>query len=380
MPRRLPLGCVEDIDRHGNARIYFRAKHRPKIRLRGTPWAPEFMAAYEAAKNSTELLPAAKAVAVGTWHWLCIKYFAECSDFLRLSDKRKRVLRGRLEGTFDEPIAPGSPKFFRDIPLTHMTVDAVEVLRDRKLAVPEGANNRLKAMRQVFKWGARKKGPDGKPYAPSNPAREVPYLKSNNPAGYHTWTIEEVHQYEERHPSGTKARLALALFLFTGQRRSDVVRFGRQHARNGKLTFTQFKGRNRKPKRLTLPILPVLQQILDASPCGDLTFLVTEHGKPFTDAGFGNWFADRCKEAGVPGRAHGLRKAGATIAANNGATTHQLMGIFGWETLKMAETYTRAADQQRLAASAMHMIAVEEQIEPEKSPTDQASGTFGPKR
>jgi integrase len=379
MPRRLPPGCVEDRDRHGNVRVYFRSKLRPKVRLHGTPWAPEFMVAYEAAKNTVKQPPASKAIIPGTWRWLCVKYFAECADFLRLDDRSKRVRRGRLEATFDEPIAPGSPKFFRDMPLAHMTADAVEVLRDRKLAFPEGANNRLKAMRQVFKWGSRKKGPDGKPYAANNPAREVPYLKSNNPAGYHTWSIEEVHQYEERHPIGTKARLALALLLFTGQRRSDVTRFGRQHAKDRKLTFTQFKGRNRKPKRLTLPILPVLQDILDASPCGDLTFLVTEHGKPFTDAGFGNWFADRCKEAGVPGRAHGLRKAGATIAANNGATAHQLMGIFGWDTLKMAEKYTRAADQQRLAASAMHMLAATEQNVPEKSPTEDAGGTFEPK-
>jgi hypothetical protein len=31
----------------------------------------------------------------------------------------------------------------------------------------------------------------------------------------------------------------------------------------------------------------------------------------------------------------------------------------GWDTLKMTEAYTRAADQQRLAASAMHMLASE---------------------
>jgi integrase len=157
-------------------------------------------------------------------------------------------------------------------------------------------------------------------------------------------------------PIGTKARLALALLLFTGQRRSDITRFGRQHVRSGKLTFTQHKGRNRKPKRLVLPILPALLRIIDASPCGDMTYLVNERDRAFTDAGFGNWFRDRCIEAGVPGRAHGLRKAGATIAANNGATAHQLMAIFGWDTLKMAEQYTRAADQQRLAQSAMHML------------------------
>jgi integrase len=89
---------------------------------------------------------------------------------------------------------------------------------------------------------------------------------------------------------------------------------------------------------------------------GDLTFLVNEWGRPFTDAGFGNWFRDRCVEAGVPGRAHGLRKAGATIAANNGATSQQLMAIFGWDTLKEAERYTRGADQLRLSAHGARIL------------------------
>src|SRR5205807_4852153 len=117
--------------------------------------------------------------------------------------------------------------------------------------------------------------------------------------GYHTWTIEEVHQFQGRHPVGTKARLALALLMFTGQRRSDIIRFGKQHAKAGKLTFTQFKGRNRKPKKLTLPILPALRLVIDASPCGELTFLINDLGRPFTDAGFGNKFRDWCDQAGL---------------------------------------------------------------------------------
>ncbi|WP_420967085.1 tyrosine-type recombinase/integrase [Bradyrhizobium sp. B120] len=145
--------------------------------------------------------------------------------------------------------------------------------------------------------------------------------------------------------------------LFTGQRRSDIVRFGKQHVKRGKLSFTQHKGRNRKPKQLVLPVLPALQAILDQSPCGDLTYLITEFGKAFSDAGFGNKFRDWCDQAGLfHCTAHGLRKAGATIAANNGATSHQLMAIFGWDTLKEAERYTRQADQQRLADGAMHLI------------------------
>jgi integrase len=379
MPRRLPSGCVEDRDRHGNIRVYYRAKNRPKVRLRGTPWTREFMAEYDAAKGQTVPITS-KGITPGTWRWLCVRYFAECADYLRLDDRTKRVRRGILEATFDEPIAPGSSKFFRDFPLSKMTADAIEVLRDRKIAVPEGANNRVKAIRAVFKWGVRKKGSDGKPLAPINLARDVPYLRSNNPSGYRTWTLEEVHQFEEHHPIGTKARLAFALLLFTGQRRSDITRLGRQHARDGKITFTQFKGRNRKPKRLVLPILPALQQIIDASPCGDLAFLVNDLRRPFTDAGFGNKFREWCNQAGLRRcTAHGLRKAGATIAANNGATAHQLMAIFGWDTLKMAEMYTRAADQQRLAEAAMHMLETSEQNSTKSSPTERSGGTFSEK-
>jgi integrase len=155
----------------------------------------------------------------------------------------------------------------------------------------------------------------------------------------------------------TKARLAFALLLYTGQRRSDVIRFGKQHAKAGVLTFTQYKGRNRKPHKLTLPILSALQKIIDASPCGDMTFLINDLGRPFTDAGFGNKSRYWCDQAELPQRsAHGLRKAGATIAANNGATAHQLMAIFGWDTLKEAEKYTAKADQQLLAQSAMHLL------------------------
>jgi integrase len=280
MPRRLPPGCVEDRDRHGNIRIYYRRKGRPKIRLRGTPWTLEFMAQLDSVKAEPEPMTH-KGITPGTWRWLCAKYFAECADYLRLNERTKRVRRGIIEATFDEPIAPGSPRCFRDMPLTRMTEDAVEVLRDRKIGTPEAANARLKAIRQVFKFGVKKK------LAPRNPARDVEYFKSGS-AGFHTWTPEEVKQFEARHAVGTKARLALALMLFTGQRRSDIIRFGKQHAKGGKLTFTQHKGRNRKPKRLTLPILPALQRIIDATACGDLTFLVNELGRPFTDAGFGN--------------------------------------------------------------------------------------------
>jgi integrase len=352
MPRRLPPGCCEDRDRHGKVRIYFRRKGFRKVRLKGMPWTPEFMAAYEAAKKVAA--PAqgvlARPTLPNTWAWLCLRYFAECTDYKLLDPRTQHVRRQILEGTFDELIRPGSDKRFADMPLARLDGNAIEVLRDRKLSTPETANARIKAMRQVFRWGV------AKGHASFNPAREVSYFKSSS-EGFHTWTAEEVLQFEERHPIGTQARLAFALLIYTGQRRSDVIRFGKQHAKRAVLTFTQHKGRNRKPHKLTLPILPTLQKIIDDTPCGDLTFLINKFGRPFSDAGFGNKFRDWCDQANLPHcTAHGLRKAGATVAANNGATARQLMAIFGWDTIKQAKQYTRKADQKQLAQAAMHLL------------------------
>jgi hypothetical protein len=67
------------------------------------------------------------------------------------------------------------------------------------------------------------------------------------------------------------------MLLYTGQRRSDVIRFGKQHVRGKFLSFTQHKNRN-----IELPIISELQKIIDASPTGDLTFLVTDFGRPFS--------------------------------------------------------------------------------------------------
>ena len=155
----------------------------------------------------------------------------------------------------------------------------------------------------------------------------------------------------------------MALLLYTGVRRSDVVRLGRQNENSGWFRFTEVKGRNHKAKDREIPILPELRAIIDATPSGHLTYIVTQFGKPFTANGFGNWFRKQCNAAGLLRcSAHGLRKAGATIAAENGATEHQLMAIYGWESPKQAAIYTRKADRKRLAGDAMHLVVPAESV------------------
>jgi integrase len=146
------------------------------------------------------------------------------------------------------------------------------------LSAATTANNRRKYLSAMFGWACEQ----DPPLLKSNPARDVRRIKYAS-SGFHAWTTDEVKQFEERHAIGTKARLALALLLFTGTRRQDMVTLGRQHVRDGWLKFTPRKTRYKRDRVSEKPWLPCLAEIVAQSPCGDLTFLVTEYGKPFTE-------------------------------------------------------------------------------------------------
>ena len=224
----------------------------------------------------------------------------------------------------------------------------------------------MKAFRQVFAFAIEEEDERGNSLMDRNPAKDVAYLEGSA-EGFHAWTLDEVEQYEERHPIGTKARLALALLLYMSQRRSDTIRFGKQHVRVNSnaveddferaLIFTQFKGRKRKPVTLEIPIIPQLWEIIEQSPTDDLTFLVTEFGLPFSDAGFGNKMRQWCDEAGLPQcSAHGLRKASSARLAEFGCTDREIMAITGHKTAKEVTRYTRSANQKVLAKAAMKKL------------------------
>lgn len=350
MPRRLPRYCVEDVDRYGKVRVYLRVKGRKKVLLRGTPWTADFMAEYERA--IAEDAQPERGPQSHTWEWLCRRYFAE--GMAGLGARTKRVRRAILTKTFEEPLNPESTAKFSDMPLFDMGEEAIEVLRDRliNLDTPEAANGRLKAIRQVFVWARKAK------IVKDNPARDVAYKRVQTD-GFYTWTREDAQAFEQRHPLGTKAHLAYSLLLYLGVRRSDVVALGRQHVRHGRIRFTPKKTSTTTGDKLDLPILPALQTAIERSPCGDLTFLVTEHGKPYSVDGFGNWFRRRCREAGLPMcSAHGLRKLGTVLAAENGATDAELQAMFGWASAKVPQLYRRKADRARLADRAMHKIRI----------------------
>ena len=108
----------------------------------------------------------------------------------------------------------------------------------------------------------------------------------------------------------------LDVLALTGLRRGDAVQLGRQHVRDGVATIRTEK----TGVTVTIPILPALAVTLAAGPCGELAFICGDSRKPLTKESFGNMFRDACRAAGVAKSAHGVRKIGATRAAENGAT------------------------------------------------------------
>lgn len=335
MPRPMPPNLYRERNRHGTVVFYVRVGKGHRIRIRGEFGSPEFAANYRDAILGQE--PQRGPVAAsGTLPWL-IACYQGSSAWERLSAATKK----HREFTFRKVIARAG-----DAPLDTITKKVIQQGVEDRARTPFGANNFLKTMRGLFQWA------NSAQHVETDPTEGVKRIQSKT-EGYHTWTEQEIAKFESRWPIGTRERLALAVLLYTGLRRGDASIFGRQHIREGIISFrTQKTG-----QQVTIPILPELAAIINATKTGDLAFITAKDGRPMTKERFGAWFRRACNEAGVRGSAHGLRKAGATRAANNGATVAQLNAIYGWTGEKMASLYTRSADRVKLARDAIGKLA-----------------------
>jgi integrase len=246
-----------------------------------------------------------------------------------------------------------------DKPLKGLQRAHIKDIIGAKVDTPEAANNLLKVLRVLLAYGV------DAGMIPSNVAIGIKRYKSRG-EGVHVWTENEVAQFQARHPIESKAGLALALLVHTGQRRSDVIRLGWQHVSGDLIMMRQEK----TDKPLGIPIDDELARALQALPRTNMTFLLTEFGKPFTSAGFGNWFRDRCNEAGLPQcSAHGLRKLAATRLANAGCSSEQIKAITGHRSDSALAPYIREADQTRLARQAHERLRAEREQKLSNLPT-----------
>lgn len=337
MARKLPRYVTVTKTKYKKKLLYFRIDKGPRTRLPDDPNSQEFKEAYRACLLGE---PISKKKVIGaptSTRWLVERYMESAAWRNDLSDatrrQRSNILKHVVTESGDTPFAIVQAKHIRN---------RMEKMSDK----PAQANNYLKTMIGLFSWAVKND------HVKVNPTIDVDRLKVKT-KGFPEWTQEDGEAFRATWPIGTTQRLAFELLLHSGLRRSDIVTLGRQHLKGNLLSITTQK----TGTPITVELPTAVLSMIEATKTGDLHFLVTSFGKPFSIPGFGNWFHAASVKAGVHKNAHGIRKLAATMAANDGATSSELMAQFGWTTSQQADVYTKGADRVRLGISASRRIA-----------------------
>jgi integrase len=339
MPRPRPPHLQRGKSRHGKLYWFVQVKRgAPKIRIHGDYGSFEFEAAYQAAMVSAPTVPVRPLQpksGQGTLYWAWEIYTRSGAWTNDISETTRRQRTNIMKHVLR---TAGSSL------LTHIDATAIRKGVDKRASTPSQAKNFKQTMNQFFEWLVLTN------MVKVNPCIGVKLPKRPKTGGFKEWTIDEILQYEARWPIGNRERVMLDVYCYTGLRRGDAAVVGKQHVRNGLISLQTEK----TGQWVHIPLLDVLKRTLDAGPTGDLSFNATQ---AFAKESLGTIFKEACRAAGIMDKsAHGLRKAAATRAADNGATPHELMAIFGWTDIKEAELYTRNANRKRLAAGAMRKL------------------------
>jgi integrase len=332
---KLRLKYVNAVHKNGRCYYYFRRPGLARTPLPGLPGSTEFMEAYQTALageakleiGAERSLPGSVNAAIAAFYWS--RKFTKNKAITQQTDRN--ILEAFRAKHGDKRIAL----------LEHRHIEAMVA---EKKDTPSAQWHLLRVIRVLLSFTVEQK------MRRDNPALGIK-LERVKTVGFHSWTEEELRQYEARHPIGSKARLALDLLLYTAGRKADVIALGPTNMRNGRFVFTTSK----TDAELNIPVAEPLAATLAATPMiGVKTFLVTEYGKPFTSAGFGIWFRKRCDEAGLRHcTAHGLRKAFLRRMAEAGCSEDYIASISGHKDMSEIRTYVRAADRARMATEGM---------------------------
>lgn len=339
MNRELPPFASSFRDRHGKERVRFRRKGFPTVYPKAVAGSDDFWKEYLAWKASKPAPTGIERIEPGTFDDLITQFYRSVQWNNIPKESTRRTYRGELER-----FRAGNGKTLV------RSVTAMSIVRkmEKMADTPSAAANLLKRLRTLFDYaiviGMRK----------DNPAKPVKAPKPRDTSGHHEWTEAEIRQFERKHKVGTKARLALTIFLCTAQRRSDAANMGEDPEKPGYVLVRQLK----TDALLSIRMHPRLKEAVAACPSGAPTFIVSERGKPYTKESFGNWFRDKCNEAGLPQcSAHGLRKAASRRMAELGLSNQLIKSITGHSTDSEVARYTRNADQARRADKAMDRMA-----------------------
>ena len=190
-----------------------------------------------------------------------------------------------------------------------------------------------------------------------NPLKDVRRLPGRT---HQTWTEPQVN-YALAH-FAEPYRRAVLLASHLGQRESDLVKMTWSDFDGAQIRVQQKKTKGEEDDRtLWIPCLDELVTELNAwkgNAAPSDTILQNTRGREWPVNSFAQIMSLRIAEhEALKGLVfHGIRKAAATRLADVGCTEHEIMSITGHTSLAEVQRYTRAANQKRLARSAMEKV------------------------
>ena len=342
MPKKLPLYVTRERSRHGKWVWQYRIGGRGKrIRIIGEFGTDEWKQSYNDAVNGVDRKQPKATTASGSFAGRIDEYRKSTAFTQGLKESTQKS-RGAI---FDRMIEK-SPK----ASLGNLTTLAIIKTMDAK--TPNSANNFLRAIKHFFKW-AHERG-----HVTENPAKQIS-KRHVLTDGHHTWTSAEIEQFRKHHEIGSMARLAFEVLHHTGLRVSDAVDFGPHQLENG-----IFEVETNKTGRIAyIPCPKELMAVVMQTPKANVAVLGVENppyirshfNRAYSAKSFPQRFRKWCDNAKINKRcsSHGLRKKRAVIKAEEGATAHDLMSFFAWDSIAEAERYTREADRRRIAINSV---------------------------
>ncbi|WP_288413097.1 tyrosine-type recombinase/integrase [uncultured Sphingomonas sp.] len=342
--RWLPKYVSEYVSK-GRTYYRFRRKGYKPYTFKSAPGTERFREELRACEDglSAPMIEVGEGRALpGSFDDLIARYYRS-AEFLDPSDRTRVVYRGVLE-RWRQRVRKG--RRYGEIMVRDLEARHVEAMLSELLPRRTAANMLRKRLSALMKFAVRIGMARINPIATTRPFK----IESG---GFHTWTETEIAAFEARHPLGSKARLALDLMLWTGQRGGDARTMGPANVRDKRIVVTQEK----TGAIVSLPVLPPLAASILAAPSGGLVFLLNEYGRPYSRKGFGNKFRQWCDEADLPQcSAHGLRKAAARRFAEAGCSNQQIKAWTGHTTDSEVARYTAAASQELLSDAAGDML------------------------
>lgn len=321
---------VERARAKGRTYLYLRYKGKRLARLPDDPASPEFHEAYASWLRRLASDPKPNRHVEGTLGWVIAGYRSSPS-FRALSPDTQKSYERHLGWL--SPIAA--------FPAEQIRRRHINEIRDAMADKPRTRELFGRVCSIVFNYGIRELDLDM-----VNPARLM--ARDGDVKSYLPWSDAERSLFEASNPPA-HVMTAYMVGLYTGPRRGDIVGLRRTDDLGDAL---KIGGRKTKTP-ITVRIHPALRAYLDTLP-NTITIIADAVGRPVRPERLSKDLRAHLDSIGLTHlHLHGLRHTAGKMLAEAGCSSHEIAAVLGHATLQMVERYTKRADQERLASSAV---------------------------